>query len=65
MKTITKKQIKKLKELYGNHTQAARAIQIDPRYYRNLRSGKMRPGKLLMLRIVDMTLKCKPKDLIQ
>jgi len=64
MKTITRKQIKKLKELYGNHTQAARAIGIDPRYYRNLRSGKMKPGRLLMLLITEMALKCKPKDLI-
>jgi len=64
MKTITKKQIRILKKKYGNHTQAAKAIGIDPRYYRNLRSGKMKPGKLLMLRIADMALACKPKDLI-
>ena len=65
MKTLTRKQIKLLEEEYGNHTQAARAIGIDPRYYRNLRSKKMKPGKLLMFRIADMSLKCKQKTLIQ
>jgi len=56
MKTLTKKQSRILKNKYGNHTQAAKAIGIDPRYYRNLRSGKMKPGKLLMLRIKDLIL---------
>jgi len=54
MKTLTKKQIYILKKEYGNHTKAAKAIGIDPRYYRNLRSGKMKPGKLLLLRIKDL-----------
>jgi len=39
--------IETLKEIYGSHSAAARAIGITPRYYWGIRHKKAQPGQSL------------------
>lgn len=57
---LLKKEINKLKVHYGNHSKAAIAIGIDPRYYRRIRKrGTI--GRLMRLRInYILTLNAQP-----
>ena len=51
-----KKFYKKLKTKFGDHSEAARAIGIHPRYYRSVRSGNRNPSERL-IRLIKLTAK--------
>ncbi len=60
---ILKKEIRQLESMFWNHTGAAKAIGIDPRYYRRIRNDRgLLVGTLLRLRIDALLYKPDLKD---
>ena len=44
----------RLKKVFGNHTEVAKALKITPRHYRRIRSGKFKPGFKVELQYVRL-----------
>lgn len=44
----------KLRAIFGNHTEAAKALKITPRHYRRIRSGKFQPGLKVELQLARL-----------